>query len=179
MRGNERRQGLWVLRAQCGDREALESLLRSVQPTLRRYLARLVGPPDVDDVLQDTLLLIARRLSSLHEPERFQSWAFRIANREGIHHLKQRKRWSDHLEPDLTIDDLPATDVHIGEGRIVALLAEHEISAASRAVLALHFDEQLPLAEVATVLEIPLGTAKSRLAYGLAVLRKRLGKRRR
>ena len=40
----------WVLRAQCYDREALEALLRSVQPSLRRYLSGLVGATDAADV---------------------------------------------------------------------------------------------------------------------------------
>jgi RNA polymerase sigma-70 factor (ECF subfamily) len=48
------------------------------------------------------------------------------------------------------------------------------VSPASRAVLILHFEEELTLPEIAAVLEVPLGTIKSRLAYGLATLRKRM-----
>ncbi|MGA2883383.1 MAG: sigma factor-like helix-turn-helix DNA-binding protein [Bryobacteraceae bacterium] len=48
------------------------------------------------------------------------------------------------------------------------------MTAATRAVLALHFQQELSLPEVAAVLEIPLGTVKSRLAGGLAALRKQL-----
>lgn len=54
------------------------------------------------------------------------------------------------------------------------LLGLDTISPASRAVMVLHFQEELPLPEVAAILEIPLGTAKSRLAYGLAAIRKQL-----
>src|SRR5262245_15157252 len=178
MLADERQEGLWVLRAQCGDREALEALLRSVQPALKRYVTRLVGLSDADDVLQDTLLVVARKLTSLREPKLFRPWAFRIATRAGVHHLKKRRRWSDRFEPDIVITDVPAGATQIDERRIVTLLAAHEISPACSAVLTLHFDEQMPLAEVAVVLEIPLGTVKSRLAYGLAVLRRRLGERR-
>jgi hypothetical protein len=46
----------WVLRAQCDDREAVEHLLRSIQDSLRRYIAGVVGPSDADDVLQDVLV---------------------------------------------------------------------------------------------------------------------------
>jgi RNA polymerase sigma-70 factor (ECF subfamily) len=53
------------------------------------------------------------------------------------------------------------------------------ISPASRAVLVLHFQEEMSLEAVAAILEIPLGTAKSRLAYGLNALRKQLGHNRR
>ncbi len=53
-----RQEAQWVLRAQCNDREALESLLRSVQPRLRRYLCGLVGAFHADDVLQEVLSFI-------------------------------------------------------------------------------------------------------------------------
>lgn len=50
---------------------------------------------------------------------------------------------------------------------------------ASRAVLALHFQQQLSLGEVAAILGLPLGTVKSRLAAGLTALRDHLGIERR
>jgi RNA polymerase sigma-70 factor (ECF subfamily) len=53
------------------------------------------------------------------------------------------------------------------------------ISPASRAVLVLHFQDELPLADVAAILELPLGTVKSRLAYGLRALRMQLTHNRR
>src|SRR5262245_59967371 len=52
----------WVLRAQCGDRDALELVLRTVQPALWRYVAGLVGVDDADDILQDVLLIVSRKL---------------------------------------------------------------------------------------------------------------------
>jgi DNA-directed RNA polymerase specialized sigma24 family protein len=51
------------------------------------------------------------------------------------------------------------------------VLASDAIPAASRAVLALHFQQELSLAEVAAILDIPFCTVKSRLAAGLAALR--------
>ena len=49
-----------------------------------------------------------------------------------------------------------------------------EVSPASRAVLLLHYQDGLPLEEVAAVLEVPLGTIKSRLSYGLTQVRRKL-----
>ena len=54
------------------------------------------------------------------------------------------------------------------------LLAADTISPTSRAVLILHFEEELSLPEVAAILDIPVGTAKSRLGYGLSSIRKHL-----
>ena len=115
----------WVLRAQCRDRDALEALLRSVQPSLRRYLAGVAGTTDADDLLQDVLVIIARRIGGLEEPKLLRE-----------------------------------------------LLATEAISPASRAVLILRYEEELPLGEIAAILDIPVGTVKSRLAYGLSSIRR-------
>lgn len=174
-----RQEALWVLRAQCADREALESLLRHVQPALRRYLAGVVGPSDGDDVLQEVLLLIYRKLKWLEAPELFRPWAFRIASRAGFRHVAKRRRRSAHIEEDAPLDEVPDTRVPLDEGRVRDLLLANRISPACSAVLLLHFQEEMALAEVAAVLDLPLGTVKSRLAYGLDVLRKRLADERR
>lgn len=150
--------------------------LATKSTTLRRFLAGLVGPSDADDVLQEVLLLIYRKLKWLETPELFRPWAFRIASRAGFRHAKKRgRRWSAHVEEQVSLDHIAATDAPCDAGRLQAMLTRHQISPGSSAVLMLHFQEEMSLAEVAAVLELPLGTVKSRLAYGLAALRKRLG----
>ena len=165
-----------MLRAQCGDRDALELLLRGIQSSLHRYLSGLVGSFHADDVLQDVLVIVARKLAWLEEPDLFRPWAFRIASRAGFKHLKRERRWpgdDDGLE-DLAAPEPPPRDELLRE-----LSTMDGISPASRAVLVLHFQEEMSLPAVAAVLEIPLGTVKSRLAYGLAALRRQLGTTRR
>ena len=58
-----------MIQAQCGDREALELLLRSAQPALHRYVSRIVGATDADDVVQNVLVTLARKLTWLAEPQ--------------------------------------------------------------------------------------------------------------
>jgi RNA polymerase sigma-70 factor (ECF subfamily) len=166
----------WVLRAQCADREALEALLRSVQPSLRRYLAGLAGATDADDVLQDGLVIVARRRGALDDPKLFRAWVFRIASREAFRHLRKRRLFADRHEDVAQLAELPMPEVRPSEERLRELLATDSISPASRAVLMLHFEEELSLPEVAAILDIPLGTVKSRLAYGLSSIRKQLNK---
>lgn len=164
----------WVLRAQCRDREALEALLRSAQPSLRRYLCSLAGSTDADDVLQDALVLIVRCLGDLEDPALFRPWAFRIASRLAFRHLKKRRVWQGRHADDSVLDAMPMPVGRPPADTLRRLLAAESISPASRAVLLLHFEEELTLPEVAAILEIPLGTAKSRLAYGLQALRRHL-----
>jgi RNA polymerase sigma-70 factor, ECF subfamily len=166
------------LRAQCDDREALERLLRGIQPSLRRFLSGVVGPSLADDVLQDAFIIVCRKIKSLHTPELFRPWVYRIASREAFRQLKKARRWSDQTVQELEPDELPAQDVHPPAELLDELLSLEELSPASRAVLGLHFREGMTLVEIAAVLELPLGTVKSRLAYGLSAIRKHLTRKR-
>jgi RNA polymerase sigma-70 factor (ECF subfamily) len=163
-----------VIRAQIGDREALEQLLRGAQPALRRYVGRLVGPDHAPDVVQDVLISIAGKLAWLTEPRLCRPWMFRIASRAAFRHLRKQKRWVQASE-EAEFEAIPAAEPP-SEHLLRELLDSDDLSPASRAVLVLHFQEEMPLAEVAAILEIPLGTAKSRLAYGLKALRRHLTK---
>lgn len=167
-------EALWVLRAQCGDREALECLLRSIQPSLRGLVRGIVGSSSVDDVVQDALVVVCRKLTSLHTPQLFKPWCFRIAARCSFRHLKKEKRWLEQQTDEFALDDLPAERVLPAKENLEELLSLENLSPASRAVMVLHFQEELPLAEVAAILELPMGTVKSRLAYGLSAIRKHI-----
>jgi RNA polymerase sigma-70 factor (ECF subfamily) len=166
-------EALWVLRAQGGDSEALELLLGQLLPSLRRYLAAVVGPADADDVTQDVLVLIYRKLRWLHDPDPFRPWAFRIASRAGFRHVRKQRRPMEAL-----VEDVAPTTEPVDADGVKHLLTRAALSPGVHAVLMLHFQEDMSLEEVAAVLELPLGTVKSRLADGLARLRRNLGARR-
>jgi len=174
-----RQEAHWILRAQCGDREALELLLGRAQSWLRRYLSSLVGSDDADDVLQDVLLILYRKLIWLDDPELFRPWSLRIASRAAFRWLKRRKRWADRAADEFVLEQIPSPNTEPTDDLLSQLSRIDGISPASRAVLVLHFQEELSLSDVAAILEIPLGTTKSRLAYGLAALRRQLDRNRR
>jgi RNA polymerase sigma-70 factor (ECF subfamily) len=166
-------QTLLVLLAQAGDRAALEQLLHETYAPLRRYVTGLVGAALADDVLQETSIQIFRKLPFLREPAVFRPWAYRIASRIAFSHLKHARRWRS-LD-DATPEDLAFFDSGLGEPPGEALLALLDrVSPASRAVLLLRYQHDLTIEESAAILEIPIGTAKSRLNYGVNTLRKYL-----
>jgi RNA polymerase sigma-70 factor (ECF subfamily) len=167
----------WVLRAQCDDLEALECLLRSIQHPLWRYISGVVGPSHADDVLQDVLVIVCRKLKSLHAPELLRPWVYRIASRQSFRHLKKEKRWPEQPSDESLVEEVPAQEDYPSTELLQELLSVNGLSPASRAVLVLHFQEELPLSEVAAILELPIGTVKSRLAYGLSAIRRHLGER--
>jgi RNA polymerase sigma-70 factor (ECF subfamily) len=179
--GSKARETAWlVLRAQAGDRAALEALLEHAHAMLRPYVAVMVRDGDAAaDVLQEVLVLLFRKLPTLREPRAFASWARRIASREifrALRRLRHHERTHDELPPDVAAEPEPEP---AGAGLLARLPALLErVSPASRAVVALHYLDGLTLDETAAVLELPTGTAKSRLAYGLATLRRVLAEER-
>jgi RNA polymerase sigma-70 factor (ECF subfamily) len=169
---------LWVLRAQVGARDALHALFQAVQEPLYRYIVRLVGDPALaEDILQEVLLRIYRKLSWLREPGLFRPWCYRITTREVFRRLKRERRWSDQLRDQAVLATIEAQPhEEVAEPELLARLPDllRQVSPASRVVLALHYLDQLSLEEVAEVLGVAVGTVKSRLAYGLAALRRLL-----
>jgi RNA polymerase sigma-70 factor (ECF subfamily) len=168
------------LLAQAGDRQALAQLLQSIQEALHGYLVRLVNDEHLaDDILQEVFVLIWRKLHWLRDPELFRPWVYRIASREALHRLKTERSWSrlvsDPRLETMAQEEPPERAPQEWLDQLPSHLAA--VSPASRAVLLLHYLQEMTLEEVADVLALSPGTVKSRLAYGLAALRQRLGKR--
>ena len=157
-----------VLRAQSGDREAFDALLRDLTPALLRYVARVTGDAALaEDVVQDALIAVVRKISWLSDPSLFRAWTYRIASREAFRALKKRKQYVEI--PD-DVESVDAPNDPWQRERLIASI--DKLTPAARAVITLHYLEEMPLSEVAAVLDLAPGTVKSRLAYGLAQLRK-------
>ena len=169
----ERDEVALVLLAQTGDRAALGALLESVQARLYGYLRVVTRDRGgAEDILQDTFVIAVRKLRFLRDPSVFRAWIYRIATREAY----RRRRPADlPLEADVFAAggdveaELLTSAKHEGLRAAVSALPDR-----AREVIALHYFDEMPLDEIAAVLEAPLGTVKSRLAYGLARLRKDL-----
>ena len=170
------RESWWVLQAQSGSHEALNELFKSVQDPLFRYIVSLVRDQHLaEDILQEVFIRIYRKLRWLQEPGAFRAWAYQIASREAFRYLKRERRWSDQVRDEATLTALPS-DEHDSEfpRELIETLPQlvGSLSPASRAVVVLFYLHEMSLVETATVLDIPVGTVKSRLAYGLQTLRR-------
>lgn len=167
-----------MLRCQAGDKEAFDELLRSVQVKLWRYISNLAGHRDLaEDILQEVFLIIYRKIGWLNDPGLFRPWAYRIASREAFRALKrQAKRREDCRDDEMLAQILlPDTETEFDDDMIAKLPGMlGRVSPSSRAVLMLHYLEEMSLNDTAEVLDISVGTAKSRLAYGLTNLRRQI-----
>ncbi len=156
-----------VREAQAGDTLAMNDLLDQLAP----YVGRICAPIALSlaaDATQEALVAIFRSLRSLREPAAIFGWARAIAVREAVRLARQQYR---HLPGDLT--ELPARDdpqlaVDVRD-TLARLSPEH------RAVLVLRDLEGMDEQAAAELLEVPAGTAKSRLHRARASFRKAWG----
>jgi RNA polymerase sigma-70 factor (ECF subfamily) len=165
-----------VLRAQAGDAQAFDELLRRHERELFRHILRLVHDEDrAYEVLQESYIVIVRNIRKLRVRECFRPWVFGIATRMSLKSISKRAGSREELSE-------PRQEPAHGEPLPEELVAAREeldavqqrvlsLSAPLRSVMLLHFFEGLPLKDVAAALEVSLGTVKSRLAAGLAKVR--------
>ena len=149
-----------------------------------RFVARLDGaarlilrdPELARDAVQEGFIAAWRNLPTLRDPDRFEAWLRRLVFRACIDMIRRRGRRP--MEVELSPIDGPTIDGP-AIGDIASLVADREMLDAAlrqlrpdwRAVMVLHFYLGLPLTDVASALDIPVGTAKSRLHRGLADMR--------
>jgi RNA polymerase sigma-70 factor (ECF subfamily) len=144
---------------------------------LFEHLRRVTGDAfAAEDVLQETLWTISRRLPSLRDPRWFRAWAYRIATRQAVRRGKRERFWvvAERDESLASIEAVAKTERVEPELRAALHDAVGDLSPASQLVVRMHFFDELTFPEIAEALEIPLGTVKSRVAYGLTSLRKSL-----
>jgi RNA polymerase sigma-70 factor (ECF subfamily) len=160
--------------AQAGDHEAFTVLART--SASRMYgIARLIlrDTDRAQDAVQDALVLAWRHIRALRDPDAWDGWLHRLTIRACYKQARTSKR-RDLVELHVEPDPEPATLLDIS--MVMAdrdALERHlqRLSIDHRAVLVLHFYAGLPISELAGVLDIPVGTAKSRLNRGLASMR--------
>lgn len=153
------------------DAEQLGALYDAHAAPVWRYVVHLTGDrAGADDVVQETLLRAWRTPKILAEPETARAWMLTVARHLVIDETRTARR-----RHEVIVEELPereaadATDTlfeaMLIEGALASLSADH------RAVIVRAYYGGRQIAEIAAELEVPEGTVKSRLHYGLRALR--------
>jgi RNA polymerase sigma-70 factor (ECF subfamily) len=152
-------------RARTGDRDAFESIVRARMDAVYRLSFAILGDEaDARDAAQEAFIAAWRQLPRLREPERFEAWLQRIAVNAARQTIRSSRRRRIREIPSSTVVALAerAAPAERDDAAILdAALATLPVD--QRAILVLHHLEGRPLAEIATILDVPIGTAKSRL----------------
>jgi RNA polymerase sigma factor (sigma-70 family) len=161
-----------VERARGGDRHAFAELIRESGARLDATARLILRDPELaQDAVQDTLIRAWRSLPGLRDTATFDHWLHSLVAHACIDLARKRRRRV--VEVELTPIHFTEALDYAGEIADRDLLdrALARLEPQARAVVVLHFYLDLPLPQVARMLGIPDGTAKSRLHRSLGVLR--------
>jgi RNA polymerase sigma factor (sigma-70 family) len=156
-------------RAQRGDREAFGRIMRPLMVRSQRLAMSLLDDAgEAEDAVQDATLKAWQMLVYLRDPGALESWFLKIVGNR-CREVRRTRRWTT---PGVGLGEHAVAGI---EDRVVAgedlRRALASLSHEHRLVLSLHFYLDLALEEVAAVLGVPVGTAKSRLHRALQNVR--------
>ncbi len=166
-----------------GERAAFEAFLDSYGPQVQRLVRRYtLSEADAEDLTQEIFLDLYRSISNFRGESALSTWVYRVALNHCLRHREKQKQHSatqaDDL-PDERADENPGTDPARQTARVElrgqVQDALQDLSPAQRSVVILHELHGLTYNECAQILEVPVGTVKSRLSNAFTHLRASLG----
>ena len=180
--GGEASDEVLAAAANAGDRGALEILLARHLDRVHAICRRVTGhPEDALDATQEALIAVTRGLHRYDGRSLFTTWLYRVATNAALDELRRRKR---RPEPAELSDERPGPGWAASAGAAPvesAVAARLDVDAALarlspefRAAVVLRDLCDLDYAEIAEVLDVPVGTVRSRIARGRAAIAEQL-----
>jgi RNA polymerase sigma-70 factor (ECF subfamily) len=161
--------------AQRGDEEAFHQLATLVGDRLFGLAHHILRDPEAaEDAAQQALLDIWRKLPRLNDPDRFTAWSYRIVVRAAYAEASRRRKW--FVTPVFLANPPSAENDHASAvaDRDQLERGFRRLSVEHRAVVALKYFADRTDGQIAEILEIPVGTVRSRLHHSLRRLRAEL-----
>lgn len=162
-----------ILACQQGDRDAFRWLYQRHQQFVRITLQHLCDPTTLDDLVQEVFVRAWKGLGKMRQEAQFSTWLYRIAWNVGADYRRQKGQLQ-HREVQLMREETDCSGpdwkiLHYQDlvRRGLAYLKDEQAM-----VIILHDLQDLPQAEIAQVLNIPVGTVKSRLFHARTQLRR-------
>ena len=181
LKGKNKNEYRLVLLTQTGDKQAFDELIQTVQENLYRHVFNITQDRALsDDLFQEVLIIIYKKIRWLRDPRFFRAWMYQIATRASFKALKKKKLFKEiSLEETCELQKDPPD----AERQLILKETFESVSStigslspASRSVLSLHYLEGMTLQEISDLIDIPIGTVKSRLSYGKFKLKEEMNK---
>ena len=154
-----------------GDHEAFEVLATSAGDRLYAVARLILDQADVaEDAVQEALVRAWEQLPSLRDSARFDARLYRLVVNDCADQGRQLRRWSQQVRP-LPVDAAISDDTGSVADREQLQRGFDRLKPEHRAVVVLHYYSGLSATEIARVLGIPEGTARSRLHYATEAMR--------
>ena len=162
-----------IIRAQSGDREAFAILFEQYKNLVYKTAYLMLGESaEAEDALQEIFLQVYKSLSGF-DPSKaaFTTWLYRVTFNYCLNHRRKKRPFTLPLE-DMSLaltSEFPGSQLADEE---ILQQAIGKLTDRQRAVVILRYFWDLPYAEIAQILDVPLGTVKSRIDLALKTLRK-------
>lgn len=157
-----------------GDLQAGSKLFDRHFESIHRFLRNKVGD-DTDEVMQRTLLACVETRDRFRGASTFRTYLFGVARLELLAHYRRKRKFNNELDIEeksfYDLDPSPSTVVARHKEQMLLHEALRRLPIDLQIALELHYWENMSATEVATVLEIPSGTVKSRLRRAKEMLR--------
>lgn len=175
-----------IIQVKKGDQSAFEDVVSYFQDRIYHHCFRMVGNAhEAEDIAQEAFIRAYLNIHFFDHNRKFSTWLYRIATNLSIDRLRKRKP-DFHLEANikgtdgLNLHSQLATNHQIPEKEVQSLELHRYIyrQIASlpkiyQMTIMLRYSEDLSLNEISSILDIPLGTVKTRIRRGREVLRKK------
>lgn len=166
-------------RARCGDTAARDELLRRIQPDVMRICARILPyRQDAEEACQDALLRISSNLHRFEGRSKFSTWMYTIASNSGRQTYRSlKRRFSESTSDQIADRPDPRTTSVIAGSRLDLLDALERLEARHPDLVSafvLRDLGELTYDEIGAQLQVPVGTAKSRVHDARVHLRQNL-----
>ena len=162
------REAFLVSRILARDRRAFNELYESYRPRLSHFVMRLVKRPSlVEEVVNDTMLVVWDGLDRFKGESRLSTWVFAIAYRKG---MKALTRNDDPVEYDthetVASSELgPEQNAAYAQRHVALRRAMDQLSADHRAVMDLTYFHEMGYREISAIMNCPVDTVKTRMFH--------------
>jgi len=150
------------------DRAAFEALYRNYYRRLWRFLEPLTRRPQlIDEILDDTMLVVWMKAATFNGGSRVSTWIFAIAYNKALKALKREGRWHQGVLPPsfLEFADTPESELIERESQRTVRRLVGELSAEQRAVVELTYFHGCGYKEIAEITGSPVNTVKTRMFH--------------
>jgi RNA polymerase sigma factor (sigma-70 family) len=161
-----------VIRAQRGDQQAFEALALQSHTRLQAVAVGILRDPHLaEDAVQQAMLGIWRDIGGLHDPAKFEGWSYRLLVR--ICHAEAKRKRARQLDipAEMAAEPVAADAYGVVIRRDQLERAFEHLSMDQRTVIVLHYLMDMTLDQVAESLDIPPGTAYSRISRAMDAMR--------
>jgi RNA polymerase sigma factor (sigma-70 family) len=157
-----------IRRIASGELRAFEVLYRIYHPRLTRFLANMLRRPElVEEVLNDTMLVVWRRADSFNGTSKVSTWIFAIAYRKALKALRGLDEPVEDKNADFRESGAAGPEQQLGQRQVqeALLSAMGELSADHRAVVDFTYFHEIGYREIAEIMDCPVDTVKTRMFH--------------